>query len=522
MATIFNSRIAKRIVAEDKKIKPESKLDLSAPVADKIYGPEYDVVKHRTEPRFADGRSVRSFFEELLKGDEMLTAGPEGVSNTYTYTDRLGQNRGILEFILRGLSLSGPDAQAEKRKHEANKRKASRMVFNAAREDNIPEDGMARFDDWANISQDYVEPDDLAGQDESHAMADQTNIGEGSSGLADDSFLKQVMRQYGLTNLDVFTKIPDIDILLPSGSSQIELARPPKGSKISCDDPGCPHIEEDAMRSIGIKPSFDKPRRCDVNQMVCTECHNKPMKKGDACATCDRKGRLSPDQSKKTDFYDPNSEVLGQVIRGITNVPKTAEPSEDLLADADKQFGIVPFGETSYEKNLDALLQLREEQTASSGNSGPVTESGGLDNPAAYEAEHLDPNQQSSAYSAAETEPEEQEDLLEKKKPVKPTDKFVQDAAETLRLKDHDKSCTYGCVSGSLSGANSAKARKRIKQVYNDPSYYKAIAEAKKNTAKMVKRKQLSKDQQSAVESEYISSIQQQYFQCPDLPSSIG
>lgn len=502
MATIFNSRIAKRIIAEEKTPDFDP-----TPAAQRLY--TQSDKKYRTEPHFSDGRSVRSFIDNLLSGDEPLT-------------DKLGQNRGVLETMLKVLALSGPDAQAEKRKDHSNDRTASRLLFNASQ---YNDDGSLN---WNNIA----EPDDLATQDELHAATDATNLGRGDSGLADDRSIMKTLRQYGITDTNMITRIPDLGILLPSMDVKdddehgrvklIKMPEPAKGSKVPCSDPDCPHDTYNLMKEMKWTTGLQQSQRCDADNMVCAECHNLPMVKGSKpCPTCDRKGTLNADEAKSyPNVYDPDKISIGSgitdmVSQGISAPPQaySPEPSDDIIASVKDEFGSVPRGETDYMAGIDALAQIKERNRTNP--DARITEAGGLDSPAAYESEHLDNDIKPSDYV-----PEESDDPTTSDEPrVVPADRFVGAPGPQVALQDHEGKCSFGCNSGSLIGSTSVKAIQRIKDINRSEERLGAIEKTRKAIAK---DKRIPKGNRAAYEKRAIDTINQQYYQCPELGTDAG
>jgi len=471
MATIFNSRTARTVLAESNDI-PDAPppMDPSVLSADRLYGPADE--QFRTTPHLTDGRSLSSLVEAIA-------AMP-------------GQNADVLKRMLDIIELSGPAAQAEKRKAEQvrhdqrnAKRTASRIVFKASQ---YNEDGSVN---WNNVS----DPDDNYAEADAADALDTTNFNEDTL-----SSWENKLRGLGIQNPGkLITETPDISILLPNDpnsknrlKSRIVDDAP---AKKPCNHADCSHNMSDLMAELKwVDPGMLSQKRCDKNEMVCSSCENLPMAKGKSCSTCGRNGTLSADQIKsEPQTYDPDaikidSGIIDTVAQGISNpgvvVDKRPDNYEKVIEGKPGEFDTNP-DEVNFG---DFVTELAK-------NHQPIVE----------------PGEEGKEEEQPEEEEVTSEELQGEEQPG-PEDVFEQQPITVQTRADHSKKCSYGCVNGSIIGSSNSKARQQIKTMNNSPERLAAIQLAQKQVSQL-------KNQRSrpGYLKRLVNEINQQFYRCPDL-----
>ena len=470
MATIFNSRTARTVLAESKN-SPDAQppMDPSTLSADKLYGPADE--KFRTAPHYMDGTSLSSYIK--------------------LFTELPGQNSDVLKRMLEIMELSGPAAQAERRKAEQvrndqrlAKRVASRIVFKASQ---YNDDGSIN---WNNIA----DPNDNYSEQDIADAYDPTNFSDD-----DLSGWSSRLKNLGIEDPGrLIRETPDIGILLPHDPasknplrSRIVYDTP---AKKPCVHPDCTHDASDLMKEKEwIDPDILGQKRCDDQKMVCSSCENLPMEKGKSCPMCNRRGTLSQARMKSEPrTYDPDSiniddGIVDMVAQGISSAGVTVDKRPD-------SYDNIIEGEPG-EFDTDAdTTNFGDFITELTKNHKPLVE------PGEEEQQPEPPEQEATS-----------EELYENKRP-EPDNTFEQQPVTVTKRADHSKKCSYGCVGGSIVGSSSSKARKQIKTINNSPERLAAIQKAQQQVSQL-------KNPQSrpGYLKRLVDAINEKFYRCPDL-----
>ena len=434
--------------------------------ADRLYGPADE--QFRTIPHLIDGRPLSSLVSEIAA--------------------RPGQNADVLKRMLEIIELSGPAAQAEKRKAEQvrhdqrnAKRTASRIVFKASQ---YNEDGSVN---WNNISD----------SDDNYAAADLADIYDPTN-FSEDDLSDWTSRLKGLGIQDpgrLIRETPEISILLPNDpksknrlQSRIVDDIP---TKKPCDHPDCTHHMSDLMKELKwVDPDMLSQKRCDKNEMVCSSCENLPMAQGKSCPTCGRNGTLSIKQMKSEPrTYDPDainidSGIIDRVAQGISSpgvfVDRRPDDYDNIIEGKSGEFDTDPdqinFG--------DFVAELAK-------NHKPLVEPG-------EEDKEPEPEEVTGEEINAQEQPE-REDL------------FQQQPITVEKRADHSKKCSYGCVNGSVIGSSNNKARQQIKTINNSPERLDAIKKAEKQVSTLNPRSR------PGYLKRLVDAVNEEFYRCPDL-----
>ena len=254
--------------------------------------------------------------------------------------------------------------------------------------------------------------------------------------------------------------------------------------------------------------------RCDDNGNVCAACDNMPMMVGTHCPTCKRKGQVTEDEmarSPKLNIVVPN-DISDSIVSTFLNPKKITVPMPaPITSDDEEQFESERetwkkargFGskskemDTDYDGFLNNLYELSKPRIDSL-----TTDS--FDDPdqlvAEQEIERADPEVLKGVIpkdtkEMVDPDSEEEDEFTAPKAPH-----VVKDDA-VLGRPNHPRSCVCEGT-GNLIGSENPRALKRVRDINNNPDYFREIADA--NSKKNASERQLA-----------IHDTNERWFVCP-------
>ena len=425
-------------------------------------------------------------FDKATGQDLSVTPRFNDTTTVESFLDEVEHSPLIKNYILQILSLSSPDARVKKRSIERSK--YSRKLFNAAKSEfgDMNEDAQFGFRDRVpELEGGYLEPGDLAGEDERAALEEPTNF--------DSENINTILRTHGIYQNNQMVR------LTPNGPWEtVSSSEPVPGSRIECPHDDCRHAVEDQTAAMGYKYDYSQdprygPRRCGADHKVCASCENLPMMKGQKCPTCGRSGDLTAQQAAlETKVYDPRSNLINEIAAQINAGPQY----ENIVGDAQPMVNSWGNDGTSITNSrfMSAIDKLpkRHELGASE-----------FDDP-----ETLDPD--SITDTPDQSKPDPDEDKTETDLPKSPPVERIS-APATYHHK-----CQYKCNNGSLIGARSQSGADLRQKIQTSAPYLKAISDARNRIGTLVKLKKIfDYDTETALQPA-LEQINREFLKCPD------